>query len=86
MIMDVENNDVVGVGSFHYVGDEPHLWNRQQGLLAMLKESFLLKGVVAMMVKVSVIMMMVMVMMIMILTMSSIRGSLSVRIVCLLGE
>ena len=40
MIMDVENNDDVGVGSFHYVGDEPHLWNRQQGLLAMLKESF----------------------------------------------
>ena len=47
---------------------------------------FLLKGVVAMMVKGSVIMMMVMVMMIMILTMSSIRGSPSVRIVCLLGE
>ena len=44
MVMDVENNDVVGVGSFHFVADEPHLWNRQQGLLAMLKESFFVKG------------------------------------------
>ena len=44
MIMDVENNDVVGVGSFHYVGDEPHLWNRQQRLLAMLKEKNFVKG------------------------------------------
>ena len=43
MIMDVENNDVVGVGSFDYVGDEPHLWNRQQ--LPCCKNHFLLKGV-----------------------------------------